>query len=302
MTIFIEVYQNCNIFNHGAFEYATDRQTKADNVVELEHGKPLIFGKNREKGIRLNGMEPEIVILGENGVTEADLLVHDEKAPEPSLAYLLSRMRNPDFPEPIGVFRCVDRPQYDKMLNDQIAEARRAQGEGDLEALFHSGETWSVDLTEQLDEAPPAPAPAASDVEKHLVKRAVSELNPAKPVIVAPQTPVAEVLNLLVQASIGCVLVVEDEELVGVFSERDALMRLNTDAADLGDRPISDYMSSSPESLEVDDKIAFALHMMDLGGFRHVPLLKDGRVDGIISVRDILRYITADLVAAEDDA
>ena len=143
-TAFIEVYQNCNVFNDGAFSYATDRNTKLDTIVELEHGKPLIFGKNKDKGIRLNGMEPEIVELGK-GITEDDLLFHDELAPEPSLAYLLSRMRYPDFPEPIGVFRAVDKPRYDQSLEDQIHEARETLGEGDLEALFTSGETWSVE-------------------------------------------------------------------------------------------------------------------------------------------------------------
>ena len=142
-TAFVEVYQNCNVFNDGAFEYATNRNLKADNVVELEHGKPLIFGKNREKGIRLNGMEPEVVQLGK-GISEDDLLFHDEKASEPSLAYLLSRMRTPEFPEPIGVFRAVDRPKYDEQLNSQIADARQEQGPGDLDELFHSGDTWDV--------------------------------------------------------------------------------------------------------------------------------------------------------------
>ena len=142
-TAFVEVYQNCNVFNDGAFKHTTDRDTKADNVVELEHGKPLIFGKNREKGIRLNGMEPEIVELGKN-IKEDDLLFHDEQAPEPSLAYLLSRMRHPEFPEPIGVFRAVDRPKYDEELNRQVALARQKKGEGDLAKLFNSGETWTV--------------------------------------------------------------------------------------------------------------------------------------------------------------
>jgi 2-oxoglutarate ferredoxin oxidoreductase subunit beta len=142
-TAFVEVYQNCNVFNDGAWEYATDRDTKADTIIELEHGKPLIFGRNRDKGIRLNGMEPEIVQLGK-GISEDDLLFHDEKAPEPSLAYLLSRMRYPEFPEPIGVFRAVDRPRYDAQLNAQMQAAREKRGEGDLAALFHSGETWTV--------------------------------------------------------------------------------------------------------------------------------------------------------------
>ncbi len=142
-TAFIEVYQNCNVFNDGAWEYAKNRDTKADTTIELEHGKPLIFGKDRDKGIRLNGMEPEIVELGK-GITEDDLLFHDEKCSEPSLAYLLSRMRYPDFPEPIGVFRAVDRPRYDDQINKQVKDAIQAKGEGDLSKLFHAGETWSV--------------------------------------------------------------------------------------------------------------------------------------------------------------
>lgn len=142
-TAFVEVYQNCNVFNDGAWDYATDRNTKADTIIELEHGKPLIFGKDRNKGIRLNGLEPEIVELGK-GINEDDLLFHDEKAEEPSLAYLLSRMRNPEFPEPIGVFRAVDRPKYDEELNNQIDAAIKARGKGDMNTLFNSGETWTV--------------------------------------------------------------------------------------------------------------------------------------------------------------
>jgi 2-oxoglutarate ferredoxin oxidoreductase subunit beta len=142
-TSFVEVYQNCNVFNDGAWEWATDRNVKADNVIELEHGKPLIFGKNRDKGIRLHGLDPEVVELGK-GVSEDDLLFHDEKAPEPSLAYLLSRMRYPEFPEPIGVFRAVEKPRYDDELNKQVAAARQARGDGSLEKLFHSGETWEI--------------------------------------------------------------------------------------------------------------------------------------------------------------
>ncbi len=142
-TSFVEVYQNCIVFYDGAFQYAEDKATRADSTLELEHGKPMIFGKNRDKGIRLNGMEPEVVTLG-GGITEADLLVHDESAKEPSLAYLLSRMRQPDFPEPIGVFRCVEKPRYDELLNAQIRQAVAAEGPGDLDQLFHDGETWEV--------------------------------------------------------------------------------------------------------------------------------------------------------------
>ncbi|HNQ22667.1 MAG TPA: 2-oxoacid:ferredoxin oxidoreductase subunit beta [Phycisphaerae bacterium] len=142
-TAFIQIYQNCVIFNDGAFEYATDKPTKDDTTLYLEHGKPLLFGRDRRQGIRLNGMTPEIVTLGE-GVTEADLLVHDEKADDPSLAYLLSRMHHPQFPEPMGVFRCVQRPTYEDLLMGQVQSAIEAHGPGKLEDLFAEGETWDV--------------------------------------------------------------------------------------------------------------------------------------------------------------
>jgi 2-oxoglutarate ferredoxin oxidoreductase subunit beta len=142
-TAFVEVYQNCLVFNDKAFSFATDRATKVDHLLELQHGKPLIFGKNRDKGIRLNGMEPEVVELGK-GITEDDLLFHDEKSPEPSLAYLLSRMRYPEFPEPIGVFRAVDRPKYDEELRKQAVAAEEKFGDADLQSLFNSGDTWTI--------------------------------------------------------------------------------------------------------------------------------------------------------------
>ena len=143
-TAFVEIYQNCNVFNDGAWAYANNRQTKFENTIELEHGAPLVFGKSGQRGIRLNGLEPEVVELG-TGITENDLLVHDEQAAEPSLAYLLSRLRHEDgFPEPIGVFRAVDSPRYDEELNRQIVAARTQRGTGDLTQLFSSGETWTV--------------------------------------------------------------------------------------------------------------------------------------------------------------
>jgi 2-oxoglutarate ferredoxin oxidoreductase subunit beta len=142
-TAFIEIYQNCKIFNDGVFEYATDKSIKADNTLYLEHGKPLIFGKDRNRGIRLNGLDPEVVNLG-SGITVDDLLIHDERAEEPSLAYLLSRMVFPRFPECVGVYRCVQRPTYDELLNKQIEDVVRSKGRGKLEELFASDDTWVV--------------------------------------------------------------------------------------------------------------------------------------------------------------
>lgn len=141
-TAFVEVYQNCNVFNDGAWNYAADRATRDDNVIELEHGKPLIFGKDRDKGIRLVGTKIEVVQLG-NGISENDLLVHDEQG-DLIHSFLLARMRRAEFPEPIGVFRDVQAPTFDDQMNDQIKLAKQKRGGGDLNQLFRSGDTWQV--------------------------------------------------------------------------------------------------------------------------------------------------------------
>jgi 2-oxoglutarate/2-oxoacid ferredoxin oxidoreductase subunit beta len=142
-TAFVEIYQNCKIFNDGVFEYATDKVVKADNLVYLEHGKPLVFGQDQNRGIRLKGLAPEIVALG-NGTAVEQLLVHDERADEPHLAFLLSRMTYPDFPECVGVLRCVDRPTHDGLVLGEIEEAIRREGAGDLDELLAGEETWEV--------------------------------------------------------------------------------------------------------------------------------------------------------------
>jgi 2-oxoglutarate ferredoxin oxidoreductase subunit beta len=143
-TAFVEIYQNCKIFNDGVFEYATDKSVKADNLLYLEHGKPMIFGKDRSKGIRLNGVHPEVVEIGKDCQID-DLLTHDESAAEPTLAYLLSRMYNPHYPEVVGVFRSVRKPSYEELLDGQIADAVAKKGKGKVEDLFKAEDMWTVE-------------------------------------------------------------------------------------------------------------------------------------------------------------
>jgi len=140
----VEIYQNCNIFNDGAFESMTEREVRNDRQVELVHGQPLVFGKDRDRGIRFRNEGLEVVRLGQGGVKESDLLVHDESRPRPSRAFNLSRMEPPDFPVPIGVFRATSRPTFEGATHAQIARAREAEGEGDLAALLEDGDVWEV--------------------------------------------------------------------------------------------------------------------------------------------------------------
>jgi 2-oxoglutarate/2-oxoacid ferredoxin oxidoreductase subunit beta len=142
-TAFIEIYQNCSVFNDGAFELWTEKETKDNNVVVLEHGKPMVFGKNKEKGIRLHGFTPEIVSVADGEYSINDLIVHDEK--DQMLAFILAGMSNiPALPRPIGVVYATEKPTYESLLNEQIKNRIAKQGDGDLQKLFDHGETWEI--------------------------------------------------------------------------------------------------------------------------------------------------------------
>ena len=141
------------------------------------------------------------------------------------------------------------------------------------------------------------PQPHSSE-ERHILKDRIYLLAPKRAINVSADTPVGEVLQTLVKHGVGCVLVTKDDELLGIFTERDALMRLNAEADQHFDRPISDFMTPNPQTLEITDRIAFALQKMDVGGYRHIPILTDGRLTGVISLRDVLKYISDHLLAA----
>jgi len=143
-TAFVEIFQNCIVFNDGAYDAITDKSVRDDARLMLEHGKPLVFGKNRDKGIRLRGLEPEVVTIGENAASEADLVMHDESAEHGGLAFFLSQFDAPNFPVPLGVFRAVTKPSYEDMNVQLHADAQVRKGRGTLAGLFNSGDTWTI--------------------------------------------------------------------------------------------------------------------------------------------------------------
>lgn len=143
-TAFVEVYQNCITFNDGAFSTLTDRETRDEHRLLLAHGQPLVFGTARSRGIRFRGAVPEIVTLGADGVTEADLAVHDARAENSGVAQLIAALEPPGFPVPLGVFRAVDLPTYERLSDELETTARARYGEGSLEQLLESGTTWTI--------------------------------------------------------------------------------------------------------------------------------------------------------------
>lgn len=143
---FLEIYQNCNIFNDGAFEVFTEKSSKAEEVLFLEQGKPLVFGATQNKGIKLDGFKPVVVELGENGNTD-DLWVHDEK--DFYKAQILIRMFDDPkleghLPRPFGVFYETDRPCYEDIMETQLQDAVAKSGKGDLDKLLRGRETWTI--------------------------------------------------------------------------------------------------------------------------------------------------------------
>jgi len=143
---FLEIYQNCNIFNDGAFEAYTEKETKPLEALFLEQGKPLLFGSQREKGIQLDGTRPKVVSLSD-GISADDLWIHDEK--DFYKAQILVRMFDDvglegHFPRPFGVFYESDRPCYEESMKLQIEEAIIAKGVGDLDKLLRGNETWII--------------------------------------------------------------------------------------------------------------------------------------------------------------
>ncbi len=143
-TAFIEIYQNCNIFNDKAFEFMSAKEVRADQTVEVIDGQPLVFGKEKDRGIRLNGTKLEVIRFADGHGPE-DCLVWDEADPNPALSFMMAQMGPPNFPTPIGVLRKVALPTYDYGLVHQLEEQIEKRGAGKLEELIYSGELWSVD-------------------------------------------------------------------------------------------------------------------------------------------------------------
>jgi 2-oxoglutarate/2-oxoacid ferredoxin oxidoreductase subunit beta len=143
-TSFIEILQNCKVFNEGAFEHIVDRSQADELRINIEHGKPIRFGPGGRLGLAVRNLEPRIVEFESSHDAAQDILIHNAEADSPALAELLAALNPPEFPMAFGVFRQVTRPVYEDLLLQQVNEATRKRGRGDLSRLFKSGTTWEV--------------------------------------------------------------------------------------------------------------------------------------------------------------
>ncbi len=146
-TGFVEIFQNCIVYNDAVFSDFTDRDVADDRQIHVEHGEPLLFGRDRDKGLRLDArtLRLEVVAVGKDGIDEADILVHDEE--NPTLAALLAAMEPPDFPVALGILYCAPAPSYETQVSEQVAALSGGQWpgavSGDIDALLRSGHTWT---------------------------------------------------------------------------------------------------------------------------------------------------------------
>ena len=141
-TSFVEIYQNCNIFNDGTFSPIYERPVREDRILNLKHGQPFIFGKSQNKGIRLNGLKPEVVEL-ENGFNSDELLRHDQYTSDSTLANLLSNFNYPEFPVPMGVLRQIKNSTYGEIIEKQINTQLEKHGKGKLTDLLRGTHAWT---------------------------------------------------------------------------------------------------------------------------------------------------------------
>ncbi len=140
-TSLVEVLQNCPIFNDGCFTHITDKAVRADRQIHLEHNKPMIFGKERDKGLVLNGLKLEVVTIGENGVNESDILIHDAKESDPTLHAMLVRL---EYPVATGIIRAVEELTFEEREDALTREVKANSKFNKVDDLFFSGETYEV--------------------------------------------------------------------------------------------------------------------------------------------------------------
>jgi len=144
-TSVVEILQNCVIFNDGVHDEVTGKEVRDDRTIILKQGQPMIFGKGNDKGLILDGLKLKVVKLGDNGITEKDLIVHDATEPNPGIQYMLANMRYPEYPVALGIIRSVPGPTYDKLVEEQIEAIKERSPIKCMDDLLMSGSTWNVE-------------------------------------------------------------------------------------------------------------------------------------------------------------
>ncbi len=303
---FIEIMQNCVIFNNGAWFDYSDRSKRADNDLFLEAGKPMVFGKNKDKGLVLDEAQGgfKVVEIGDEYSIE-DIVIHDPTSLEN--AFLLSQL---DYPMPLGIIYQVTKPTYCEGMWGQIQQVKAQKGEGDLHDLYFNADTWEVTAEEEeikaevrgqvdasldeayIDELLGVEAPEA-DLAEQLASMTLHDLKPKAPITIRPTALMEEALYLMREHGIGALLVVSpDRHLMGIITEADILDRVAGKDIDLHEVTVESFMTKEPVALPLYASVLEAVHFMTQRRFRHLPVVDENlHPVGVISSRDLAEFL-----------
>ncbi|VGO21609.1 thiamine pyrophosphate-dependent enzyme [Pontiella sulfatireligans] len=311
-TAFVEILQSCVIFNKNAWTEVSDRSCREDRLLYLEQGKPLIFGEKRNKGIILKGTKPVVVTIGEQGIKKKDLVVHDRHREDPVYAAMLTKMDYPDYPLPVGIFHAMEKPVYEVELVKQIKEVTALKGRRNLQGLLRGSEYWTVSNKGKTIKRSTGISSLANDESKVMDERIHALLKSTDPLtaslkntigkifydydykrskMLSPRDSIASAIALFKAAKIECILVGDAKRLYGILSERDIIQNVVLTSVDRDRMPISSIMRPVYEIMDESNSIGDVINILSISGHRHVPIrLKDGGF-GLVTIRQILRFI-----------
>ena len=307
---FIEIFQNCVIFNNKTFDPVYAKENRSEQMLFLEDQQPMIYGAESDKGITINGTRPQIVSTADGAP-----IVHDVKNEDSGYAYALAQMTHPNYPTPVGIFRAVERPTYEGNIHGQIAQATAKKGKGKLDDLILGGDYWEVKddgerevntmgrdtssaiqdeqiiSRERSQEAKRYANDPISKVFNTRIEEIIAVFGQPKASKADHQAPISDVIKIMKLELVSSVVITKDDEICGIFTERDVLFKVIDLIDDLESTPISDVMTPSPETSHSWQSVAQALHALGDGGYRHLPVIREKGKLGVITTKGIMHYL-----------
>ncbi len=311
-TAFVEVLQSCVIFNRKAWADISDRTCREDRLLYLEQGKPLIYGEKRNKGIMLRGTDPVVVTIGEQGITKKSLIKHDMYREDPVYASMLAKMEYPEYPLPVGIFRAVKKPVYEVELEKQIKEVTALKGRRNLQALLRGSEYWMVSDQGQSIKRSSGISTLANDESQVMDEQIHALLKSTDPLtaslkttigkifydydykrskMLSPRDSISSAIAHFKAAHIECILVGDSKRLYGMLSERDIIQNVVLTSIDRDRASISSIMRPVYEIMDETNSIGDVINILSISGHRHVPIRLNAGGFGLVTIRQILRFI-----------
>ncbi len=308
---FVEVFQNCVIFNNNAWSEITGRDVRDERLIFLEHGKPLKFGKQKNKGIRNTCDGLQVVTLSKENKTN-DLLVHNQTKDDPSYAYQLSQMMYPEYPTPIGVFRAVERESYERLVTQQIQQAISYDGRRNVHRLLKGDNYWQVSDNGKSIEMKVGGDSHFSEELRIMEERAIEMLKSKDPLTAILSTPIGEVYHefghkrsLVIQANdsitkaisffkshkVTSMLVAYKDRLVGLLTDRDIVLNVVLSNMDWDTTSVSQIMRPSFDLISEINTVGDAINVLALSRGRNIPIKLGSGDYGLVTTRQILWFI-----------